>query len=164
MFALYSVPRLMAGSSRWALRTGLTSGPYYSMAIGAPSRGFRSSACLKAQYFDAEADTMMQVLTDSKAQNRVVLVDFYASWCQPCKMISPILEKLTAPENEELEKTGSGRKLDLITIDADTQSELLATFNVRSLPTVIAFKDGQPENKFVGAQNEQQIRAFLANL
>ncbi|THH10844.1 hypothetical protein EW145_g1044 [Phellinidium pouzarii] len=127
-------------------------------------RTFRSSACRRVHYLDVEPDTMLQVLTDSKSQDKVVLVDFYADWCQPCKMLSPILEKLTANENAESVKTGSGLSLDLVTVNADTQAELLQKFNVQSLPTVIAFKDGKPESRFIGAVSERVVREFIAKL
>jgi len=91
----------------------------------------------------------------------VVLVDFYAEWCNPCKMISPLLEKLTA---DATVKTGSGRSLDLVTVDTDAEFELAGKYQVRALPTVIAFRDGKKVDQFVGALNESAIRQFLGKL
>jgi len=90
-----------------------------------------------------------------------VIVDFYADWCNPCKMISPLLEKLTS---DETVKTGSGRSLDLVTVDTDSEFDLAAKYKVRALPTVIAFKDGQKVDQFVGAMKESGIREFIAKL
>ncbi|OJA18763.1 hypothetical protein AZE42_01626 [Rhizopogon vesiculosus] len=98
---------------------------------------------------------------DPPPSDRVVLVDFYAEWCNPCKMISPLLEKLTS---DATVKTGSGHSLDLVTVDTDTEFDLAAKYQVRALPTVIAFKDGKQVDQFVGALNEAAIRHFLGKL
>ncbi|KAG0705094.1 thioredoxin-like protein [Suillus ampliporus] len=105
--------------------------------------------------------TFDKVALNSTASHKVVLVDFYADWCNPCKMISPLLEKLTS---DATVKTGSGRSLDLVTVDSDAEFELAAKYQVRALPTVIAFRDGQKVDQFVGALNEGAIRQFLAKL
>jgi thioredoxin 1 len=74
-------------------------------------------------------------------------------------MLSPVLERLTASET-----SGSGRALDLVTVDTDAQTALAAEYKVRSLPTVVAFRDGAPVAQFVGAQPEGAVRNFLAGL
>lgn len=89
------------------------------------------------------------------------MVDFYAEWCNPCKTISPLLEKLTS---DDTVKTGSGRSLDLVTVDTDKQFVLALKYMIRSLPTVIAFKDGRKVDQFIGALNESEIRQFIAKL
>ncbi|CAL1705290.1 unnamed protein product [Somion occarium] len=94
-------------------------------------------------------------------KDKVVLVDFYAEWCNPCKMLSPILEKLTEDSSV---KTGSGKPLDLVTVDTDSEVELAQQFQIRSLPTVIAFKDGKPVSQFMGAMPEPSVRNFLQTL
>jgi len=94
-------------------------------------------------------------------KDKVVLADFYADWCNPCKMLSPILENLaTDPEI----KTDSGAGVDLVTVDTDAETDLAVEYNIRSLPTVVAFRDGKPVNKFIGALPEAQVRAFLRPL
>jgi putative thioredoxin len=81
-----------------------------------------------------------------------VLVDFWAEWCSPCTMLMPVLAKLVD------EYQG---KLLLAKVNADEQRELAAHFGVRSLPTVMLFKGGQPVDQFMGALPESNIRAFL---
>ncbi|MGD9582486.1 MAG: thioredoxin, partial [Lysobacterales bacterium] len=82
-----------------------------------------------------------------------VLVDFWAPWCAPCKQLTPIIEKVVAAEK--------GR-ITLAKINTDEQSQLAAIFGVRSLPTVMLIKNGQPVDGFMGAQPEAVIREWLA--
>jgi putative thioredoxin len=87
-----------------------------------------------------------------KSQETPVLVDFYADWCGPCKSLGPILEKLAD------EYQGA---FILAKIDADAEQMLVQGMGVRSLPTVVLFKDGQPADHFMGALPEGEIRAML---
>jgi putative thioredoxin len=91
-----------------------------------------------------------QVLEHSK---RVpVMVDFWAAWCAPCQMLMPILAKLA----EEYQ----GKFL-LAKVNTDEQSNLARQYGIRSLPTVMLFKDGKPADQFLGAQPESVIRKVL---
>ncbi|MDG1462862.1 MAG: thioredoxin TrxA [Gammaproteobacteria bacterium] len=81
-----------------------------------------------------------------------VLVDFWAEWCSPCKMIAPILEEL-APEYE-------GR-LNIAKIDVDANPKVPQQFGIRSIPTLILFKNGVVEAQQVGAVSKKQLAAFL---
>ncbi|HUR87756.1 MAG TPA: thioredoxin [Ramlibacter sp.] len=81
-----------------------------------------------------------------------VLVDFWATWCGPCKVIGPILEKL---------ETDYGGRFKLAKIDSDAQQQLAGAFGIRSIPTVILMMNGQPVDGFMGAMPEGQVREFL---
>src|SRR3569623_1426215 len=81
-----------------------------------------------------------------------VLVDFWATWCGPCKVIGPILEKLEADY--------AGR-FKLVKINSNQEQQLAAAFGIRSIPTVILLMNGQPVDGFMGAMPEGQIRQFL---
>ena len=81
-----------------------------------------------------------------------VLVDFWAPWCAPCKSLGPILEKL------EAEYEG---RFKLVKINSDDEQQLASAFGVRSLPTCIMLKNGQPVDGFMGAQPEGQVRQFI---
>lgn len=84
--------------------------------------------------------------------SRPVLIDFWADWCSPCKSLMPVLEKLA---NER-----AGEFL-LAKVNADEQQMIASQFGVRSLPTVMVMKDGQPVDGFAGAQTEQFVREML---
>ncbi len=84
-----------------------------------------------------------------------IIVDFWAAWCGPCKQLTPLLEKLV----------GSYRgKVRLAKVNVDQNEALAAQLRVQSLPTVFAFRDGQPVDGFVGAQPESAIKSFIDRL
>jgi len=100
---------------------------------------------------DATDATFQREVIDASHQ-QPVLVDFWAPWCGPCRALGPLLEKL---------ETAYGGRFRLVKVNSDQQAELAAQFNVRSIPYVVAFVDGQPANAFVGALPEGQLRAFV---
>jgi putative thioredoxin len=81
-----------------------------------------------------------------------VLVDFWAGWCAPCKMLMPILARLADDYR--------GKFL-LVKVNTDEEQELARRYGIRSLPTVMLFKGGQPVDQFMGVQPEHAIRQFL---
>lgn len=95
-------------------------------------------------------------VTDSdfneQVQNGVKLVDFWATWCGPCKMIAPVLE--------ELAQDFDG-KADILKLDVDENPNTAAKFEVMSIPTLIVFKDGEPVDKVVGFQPEENLAEVL---
>jgi putative thioredoxin len=100
---------------------------------------------------DVTAENAQQVLIE-ESMNRPVLVDFWADWCEPCKQLMPVLEKLA---NEY-----AGQFL-LAKVNADTEQMIAGQLGVRSLPTVMLLKEGQPVDGFAGVQPESQIREML---
>jgi len=100
-------------------------------------------------------------LTDDNFEKEIqgsekpVLVDFFADWCPPCKMLSPILEKL---EKEYAEKVIFAK----INVDASPQTS--QKFRINPIPTVILLREGKAAGGFVGLKPEEEIRKWLENL
>ena len=83
--------------------------------------------------------------------DKPVLVDYWAEWCGPCKMVAPVLEELAA----ELDG-----KLTIGKVDVDSNRDSAAKQNVMSIPTLILFKDGQPIDQRIGAWTKNQLQEF----
>ena len=81
-----------------------------------------------------------------------VLVDYWAEWCGPCKMIAPILDEVA---------TGYQGKLQVAKMNVDENREVPAKFGIRGIPTLMLFKDGQLAATKVGAMSKSQLTAFL---
>ncbi|CAM3619718.1 thioredoxin [Erysipelothrix urinaevulpis] len=89
---------------------------------------------------------------NTEIENGVVLVDFYADWCGPCKMISPILSELST----ELEGEAA-----IVKVNVDEESELAQRFDVMSIPTLILFKDGKPVGRQTGFLPKPELEKFI---
>lgn len=105
----------------------------------------------KPHVFDATAATFEDTVI-RKSLETPVLVDFWATWCGPCKTLGPILEKLAADYHGAFT---------LAKVDVDKEQELAAAFQIRSVPTVMLVKGGQLVDGFPGALPEGQLREFL---
>jgi len=79
----------------------------------------------------------------------LTVVDFWAEWCGPCKMIAPVLEQLAVEY--------APRGLKVVKLDVDANQSTTMRFNVRSIPTLLFFKDGRPVDSVVGLQGKQQL-------
>ena len=84
-----------------------------------------------------------------KSMETPVVIDFWAPWCNPCKQLAPILEKLAAD---------FGGKFILAKVNTDEEPQIAQAFGVQSLPTVFALIQGQPVDQFSGVMSEEQIR------
>lgn len=85
----------------------------------------------------------------------LTLVDFWATWCGPCRVISPILEQLAADRAGELK---------VAKLDVDENPQTAARFNVRSMPTLLFFRNGQPVGQIIGAVPRAHIEQAIAQL
>ena len=84
-------------------------------------------------------------------ENRKVLVDFYADWCGPCKMISPVIEAV-AKENDDVK---------FVKINVDEAQELAMEYNIMSIPTLLLIKDGKEVNRTVGLIDKSELIEML---
>lgn len=111
---------------------------------------------------EAGADLIVNATTASFAKDVIeasrhalVLVDFWATWCGPCKQLTPVLEKVVRSYNG---------KVRLVKIDVDANQAIAAQLRIQSMPTVYAFRDGRPLDGFLGAQPESVVREFVDRL
>jgi thioredoxin 1 len=92
---------------------------------------------------------------DVLASNTPVLVDFWATWCGPCRMVAPVLEEIAS------EKAGA---LTVAKLDVDANPSTARDFQVVSIPTLILFKDGQPVKRIVGAKGKAALLREIADV
>ena len=100
-------------------------------------------------------DATFQTEVIERSATVPVVVDLWAEWCGPCKTLGPIIEKVVAETNG---------KVVLAKIDVDANPAVAQAFRVQSIPMVVALKDGQPVDAFMGAQGETEVRAFVERL
>ncbi len=98
-------------------------------------------------------DQTFQTEVIERSQREPVVVDFWADWCGPCKMLTPVLEQATEEHGVTLAK-----------IDVDANQEVARQYGISGIPAVKAFRNGQVVAEFVGAQPPERVKEFLADL
>ena len=107
------------------------------------------------------AETKPVTVTDSNFEQEVinagepVLVDFWAAWCGPCRMIAPMIEELA---------TEFDGRAKIAKVDVDSNPQTAMQFNVRSIPTLLFFKDGEVADQLVGASSKKTLAQKLESL
>ena len=99
-------------------------------------------------------ETFAEAVID-ESNNRPVVVDFWAEWCGPCRVLSPIIEAVAAEFGDDVL---------LAKLDTDRNPQTSATYGIQAIPSVKAFVDGEVANEFAGALPEEHVRAFFAQL
>jgi thioredoxin 1 len=89
---------------------------------------------------------------DVLKSNTPVLVDFWAEWCGPCRMVSPILEKLGETMSDQIK---------IVKLNVDENQELAMTYGIRSIPSLLIFREGKEIGRTVGAATEQTYERFV---
>jgi thioredoxin 1 len=84
-------------------------------------------------------------------QDKITIVDFWAEWCGPCRMLGPILDNV-AKERADIQ---------VVKVDVDSNSELSSEYGIRSIPAVYIFKNGEQINKFVGVKTKEDILKLI---
>lgn len=98
----------------------------------------------------------LKYLTDENFKDTiskgVTLVDFYADWCGPCRMIAPIMEELATELNDQAT---------IAKLDIESAQNTTASFGVTSIPTIIVFKDGREVNRIVGVRGKEELKKIV---
>ncbi len=87
-----------------------------------------------------------------KKADKPVLVDFWAEWCGPCRMIAPILEELSVELSDQIK---------IVKLDVDNNQEVAQIYNVRGIPALLLFKNGEVAGQKIGALSKHQLKAWL---
>ena len=90
--------------------------------------------------------------TEIEKYRGVSVVDFWATWCGPCRMIAPALEEIA---------TEMAGKVKIAKVDVDEASDVASRFGIRSIPCLVLFKDGQEVDRVVGAQSKTQLKTWI---
>ncbi len=96
--------------------------------------------------------TMANFEQEVLKSDKPVLVDFWAEWCMPCKMLGPVVAEIAETH---------GDKITVGKVDVDSAGEIASQYGIVSIPTLILFKDGEPVNQRIGAGSLQAIEGFI---
>jgi thioredoxin 1 len=128
-------------------------GDFYDPSVRFVSAHNRSGVAIMAQNVSEFTDQNFE--SEVLKSSVPVLVDFWAEWCMPCKMLAPTIEKLA---------TDYAGKVKVGKLDTDSNRDVSIKYGISAIPTVILFKDGQVAQKFVGLRNERDFKEALANV
>ncbi len=132
-----------------------SSGPGYVPAAQTTNISFgnpeNATAPSSAPVRDISTAEFMPLVIEASAQVPV-LVDFWAPWCEPCKQLTPIIEKVVAE---------AGGRVNLVKMNIEEHPEVAGQMGIQSIPAVVAFVDGKPADAFMGVKTESEIRAFV---
>ena len=126
-----------------------------NVSYGAPAQAAPSAAGAPAAAIKDTTTATFAADVIQESRNQPVLVDFWAPWCGPCKQLQPALERAVA---------AAGGRVKLVKMNIDDHPSIAGQLGIQSIPAVIAFKDGQPADGFMGAVPESQINAFIEKL
>ncbi len=112
----------------------------------------------KKNEWDFKMETMTTNFEQIIKDNKVVLVDFWADWCAPCRMLGPIIDEIKSEYTD---------KASIIKIDTMTNNDIASQFEIRSIPTVIIFKNGEPQERIMGVRSKSfytdKLNYYLAD-
>lgn len=126
----------------------------FGMRKAAPQGATTGASATEPVIKDATTQTFAKDVLEA-SRNALVLADFWADWCGPCKQLTPLLEKVVK---------SYGGKVRLVKINTDQNPAIASQLRIQSLPTVYAFRDGRPLDGFMGAIPESEIKAFIGRL
>lgn len=121
------------------------------MQFGSPDPGSAGAGMAQDTVYDTSTTTFAQDVLEA-SKDALVLVDFWADWCGPCKQLTPIIENVVR---------SYGGKVRLAKLNVDQHPAISGQLRIQSLPTVYAFRDGRPVDGFSGAQPESAIRELI---